>query len=148
MTAADSARPQTAPASSEGTPTPASADVLVIFGITGDLARVMTFHSLYRLERRGLLDCPIVGVAISDWTVEQLRERARESIVATGEPFDPAVFERLGARLAYVAGDFADAATYLRAWPRPSRARRGRSSTSRPHPSSSGPSSRAWRRPA
>ena len=114
MTAADSARPQTAPASSEGAPTPASADVLIIFGITGDLARAMTFHSLYRLERRGLLDCPIVGVAISDWTVEQLRERARESIAATGEPFDPAVFERLGARLAYVAGDFADAATYRR----------------------------------
>jgi len=37
------------------------ADVLVIFGITGDLARKMTFRSLYRLERRGLLDCPIVG---------------------------------------------------------------------------------------
>ena len=32
------------------------ADVLVVFGITGDLAKVMTFRSLYRLERRGLLD--------------------------------------------------------------------------------------------
>ena len=40
------------------------ADVLVIFGITGDLAKVMTFHSLYLLEKRGLLDCPIVGVAV------------------------------------------------------------------------------------
>ena len=38
-------------------------DVLVIFGITGDLAKVMTFHSLYRLEKRGLLHCSIVGVA-------------------------------------------------------------------------------------
>ena len=44
------------------------ADALVIFGITGDLAKVMTFHSLYRLESRGLLDCPIVGVAGDDWT--------------------------------------------------------------------------------
>ena len=44
------------------------ADVLVIFGITGDLAKVMTFNSLYRLEARGLLDCPIVGVAVDDWT--------------------------------------------------------------------------------
>ena len=44
------------------------ADVLVVFGITGDLAKVMTFHSLYRLEARGLLDCPIVGVAVDDWT--------------------------------------------------------------------------------
>ena len=52
------------------------ADVLVIFGITGDLAKVMTFRSLYRLERRGLLDCPIVGVAVDDWTRRPAR-RAR-----------------------------------------------------------------------
>jgi len=104
----------TAGRAAQSAATPAGADVLVIFGITGDLARVMTFHSLYRLERRGLLHCLIVGVALSDWTIEQLRERARESIVATGEPFDPAVFARLAARLAYVAGDFADAATYER----------------------------------
>ena len=52
-------------------------DVFVIFGITGDLAKVMTFHSLYRLEQRGLLDCPIVGVAADDWSKEQLVERAR-----------------------------------------------------------------------
>ena len=45
------------------------ADVLVVFGITGDLAKQMTFRSLYRLECRGLLDCPIVGVAVDDWTV-------------------------------------------------------------------------------
>ena len=51
--------------------------MLVIFGITGDLAKVMTFHSLYRLERRGLLDCPIVGVAVSDWSVDDLRDHAR-----------------------------------------------------------------------
>ena len=43
--------------------TGAPADILVVFGITGDLARVMTFRSLYRLEARGLLDCPILGVA-------------------------------------------------------------------------------------
>ena len=53
----------------------------MIFGITGDLARVMTFRSLYRLEARGLLDCPIVGVAFDDWTLDQLVERARDSIV-------------------------------------------------------------------
>ena len=39
------------------------ADALVIFGISGDLARKMTFRALYRLERRGRLDCPIIGVA-------------------------------------------------------------------------------------
>ena len=92
----------------------ATADVLVIFGITGDLARVMTFLSLYRLERRGLLDVPIVGVAVDDWTVEQLRQRARDSIVATGEQLDEDVFARLAARFSYVSGDFADDATYGR----------------------------------
>ena len=91
-----------------------SADVLVVFGITGDLARVMTFRSLYRLEARGLLGCPIVGVAVDDWTVEQLVGRARTSIEDTGEPLDPAVFERLSARLSYVQGDFGEVDTYER----------------------------------
>ena len=90
------------------------ADVFVIFGITGDLAKVMTFHSLYRLEKRGLLDCPIVGVAVNDWTVDQLVERARESITATGEQLDETIFKRFAARLSYVSGDFDDAATYSR----------------------------------
>ncbi len=90
------------------------ADVLVIFGITGDLAKVMTFRSLYRLERRGLLACPIVGVAVDDWNVERLRERARESIEATGETLEEDVFARLAARLSYVSGDFTDATTYER----------------------------------
>ena len=90
------------------------ADVLVVFGITGDLAKVMTFRSLYRLERRGLLDCPIVGVAVDNWTVDRLRERARDSIEGTGEKLDPKVFDRLAERLSYVEGDFADAGTYER----------------------------------
>src|SRR5215211_1534719 len=68
------------------------ADVFVAFGITGDLAKVMTFRSLYRLERRGLLDCPILGVAVDDWTVDQLKERARESIEGAGEKLEPKVF--------------------------------------------------------
>jgi glucose-6-phosphate 1-dehydrogenase len=64
------------------------ADLLVVFGITGDLAKVMTFRSLYRLETRGLLDCPIVGVAVDDWSADRLVDRARESIVGTGEQLD------------------------------------------------------------
>src|SRR6478735_5094874 len=84
-----------------------AADVLVIFGITGDLARVMTFLSLYRLELRGLLNCPVVGVAGDDWTLDHLVARARDSIVATGEPLDEAVFQRFADRLSYVKGDFA-----------------------------------------
>lgn len=88
------------------------ADVLVVFGITGDLAKVMTFRSLYRLERRGLLDCPILGVAADDWTVDQLVQRARESIVGTGEDLDETVFARFASRLSYVNGDFTDPTTY------------------------------------
>jgi glucose-6-phosphate 1-dehydrogenase len=106
------AAPQTSTASP--TDTTAPADVLVVFGITGDLAKVMTFHSLYRLEQRGLLDCPIVGVAVDDWSVEDLVKRARESIEGTGETIDPKVFERFAGRLSYVSGDFTDAAIYER----------------------------------
>src|SRR5689334_16644561 len=87
-------------------------DVFVVFGITGDLAKVMTFRSLYRLELRGLLDCPIVGVAVDDWTVDKLREHARECIEGTGEQVDDGVFERFAARLSYVSGDFAKDETY------------------------------------
>ena len=87
------------------------ADVLVVFGITGDLAKVMTLRSLYRLEARGLLECPIVGVAVDDWTIDQLREHARAGIKATGEPLDQEVFKRFSARLSYIQGDFADSAT-------------------------------------
>jgi glucose-6-phosphate 1-dehydrogenase len=91
-----------------------SADVFVVFGITGDLAKVMTFRSLYRLEERGLLTCPIVGVAVDDWTEDHLRDHARDAIVGTGEALDEQVFDRFAARLSYVQGDFADAATYER----------------------------------
>jgi glucose-6-phosphate 1-dehydrogenase len=89
-------------------------DAFVVFGITGDLAKVMTFHSLYRLERRGLLTCPIVGVAGDDWTVDQLREHARTCIADCGETIDDEVFDRFAARLSYVSGDFGDAGTYER----------------------------------
>jgi len=86
----------------------------VIFGITGDLARKMTFGALYRLEARGRLDCRIVGVASSDWDDAGLREHAREAIAALMPEPDGEVVERLAARLSYVAGDFADADTYTR----------------------------------
>src|SRR3954452_17982905 len=93
---------------------PQRADVLVVFGITGDLAKVMTFRSLYRLERRGLLDCPIVGVAVDDWTVDHLRKHARDCIEATGEPVDARIFDRLSDRLSYVQGSVDDSSTFDR----------------------------------
>src|ERR1700752_74119 len=95
-------------------PANAAADVLVIFGITGDLAKKMTFRSLYRLERRGALDCPIVGVALDEWSVVMLREHARPATEDSGEDIDEDVFQRSAARLEMVSGDFADAATYDR----------------------------------
>jgi glucose-6-phosphate 1-dehydrogenase len=91
-----------------------AADVLAIFGISGDLAKKMTFRALYRLEAAGKLGVPIVGVAIDDWDDEQLRSHAREAVGATvGDP-DEDVFTRLAERLSYVQGDYADADTFKR----------------------------------
>jgi glucose-6-phosphate 1-dehydrogenase len=90
------------------------ADVFVVFGITGDLAKVMTFNSLYRLEQRELLTCPIVGVAVSDWSDDDLRAHARADIEACGTKIDDEVFKRFAARLSYVSGDFDHGATYER----------------------------------
>jgi glucose-6-phosphate 1-dehydrogenase len=87
-------------------------DALVVFGITGDLARKMTLRSLYRLDARGLLHCPIIGVAVDDWTDDHLRQHALDAVTATGEPIDDAVWKRFAQRLTYVGGDFTDGATY------------------------------------
>src|SRR3954454_18285966 len=113
MTMAIAVRPRPAVAAQASEPQ-RRADAFVSFGITGDLAKVMTFRSLYRLERRGLLDCPIVGVAVQDRSDDDLREHARAAIEGTGEQIDEQVFERFAARLSYVAGDFGDEATYAR----------------------------------
>ena len=90
------------------------ADALVIFGISGDLARKMTFKALYRLEARGRLHCPIIGVAIDDWDDEKLRDHAREAISVGLEHPDEQVLASLGDRLSYVAGDYADPDTFAR----------------------------------
>jgi len=91
-----------------------AADVLVVFGISGDLARKMTFRALYRLEARGLLDCPVVGVAIDPWDDESLRDHARAAVRGSVEAPDEEALERLAARLSYVQGDYADADTFER----------------------------------
>jgi glucose-6-phosphate 1-dehydrogenase len=92
----------------------AAADVLAIFGISGDLAKKMTFHALYRLEASNSLECPIVGVAIDEWDDERLRRHAHEAIEATVRDPDEEVIARLAKRLSYVQGDYADAATFKR----------------------------------
>lgn len=88
------------------------ADALVIFGITGDLAKKMTYQALYRLEEAQRLDCPIIGVAVEPWTVEQLRDVMRAALLEVGEGVKNNVFDRLTNRLSYVHGDFNDASTY------------------------------------
>jgi len=90
------------------------ADVLVVFGITGDLAKQMTFRSLYRLEKRGLLQCPVVGVAVDDWTENQLQDHARECIANTGEAIESEVWQRFAHKLHYLAGDFNNPDTFGR----------------------------------
>ena len=89
-----------------------AADVLAIFGISGDLARKMTFRALYRLEEREKLDFPIVGVAIDEWDDARLREYAQEAIAATIEDPDADVFSRLAGRLSYIQGDYEDPGTF------------------------------------
>jgi glucose-6-phosphate 1-dehydrogenase len=95
-------------------PANTAADVLVIFGITGDLAKKMTFRSLYRLERRRMLQCPIVGVARDEWSAATLRDHARRAIEDSGEMLDEDVFQRLAERLSMISGDYGEQKTYDR----------------------------------
>jgi glucose-6-phosphate 1-dehydrogenase len=89
-----------------------ASDLLVIFGITGDLAHKMTFQALYRLERRGLLQCPVLGVAGDDIANEDLVSRAGKAIADAGEKIDDKVFDRFAHRLSYLHGDVTDPALY------------------------------------
>ena len=88
-------------------------DVLVFFGATGDLAYKHIFPALQALMRHGRLDMPVVGVARSRWSLDQLRARAKDSLEQHGG-LDPTAFAHLCARLRYVAGDYRDPATFTR----------------------------------
>ena len=86
-------------------------DAFVFFGATGDLAYKQIFPALQAMIKHGHLDLPIIGVAKSDWTDDQLRARARDSIEKSGS-FDADAFAKLSARLQYISGDYKDDATY------------------------------------
>ena len=86
-------------------------DALVFFGATGDLAYKKIFPALQAMVKRGQLNVPVIGVAKSDWTLEGLQTRARESLEKQ-ESFDRAAFEKLSNLLRYVSGDYGDAATF------------------------------------
>ena len=87
-------------------------DALVFFGATGDLAYKKIFPALQNMVRRGSLSTPIIGVAKSNWTIEQLRARARESLTQHGGGVDEAAFSKLMQQLQYIDGDYQDPATY------------------------------------
>ena len=91
--------------------TPQQADALILFGITGDLARRKLFSALYDLTAAGRLDMPVIGVASRGWTDETLREKAREALEASGSAIDDAVFAKLAANLSYVSGNYRDPST-------------------------------------
>ncbi len=92
------------------------ADALVIFGITGDLAKKMTLKALYDLVENGTLQVPVFGVARNDWSDEDLHRHAREAVearvAAKNEELDEDVFKKFTEKLTYVQGDYTDEATY------------------------------------
>jgi glucose-6-phosphate 1-dehydrogenase len=87
-------------------------DALVIFGATGDLAKLETFPALVALVDRGVLDVPVIGVAKSGWGLEQFRAYAQASLELNKlDPKAPAAAKMLSL-LRYVDGDLDDNATY------------------------------------
>ena len=88
------------------------ADALILFGITGDLARRKLFTALYRLTEEGVADIPIIGVASRAWSDDILREQARTALESDGIEIVDEVFERLAKNLCYVAGDYRDPSTF------------------------------------
>ncbi len=91
-----------------------TADALVLFGITGDLARKKLFSALYRLEADGQLEGPVVGVASSNWSIEELGANAREALEEAGFEIHEEVWARLADRLDYVSGDYRETDTFER----------------------------------
>lgn len=90
------------------------AGALVLFGITGDLAKKLILPALYRLEARGELDRPVVGVARDDWSRATLAKHTDEAVRAALGAVDTAVLDRLAGRLEYVQGEYDDPATFGR----------------------------------
>ncbi len=88
------------------------ADALVLFGATGDLAVRKLFPALYRLEKSGTLHVPVIGVARSEWTDDDFRRHARDSIAEHVTDPDATVVDSLCARLDLVQGDYADENTW------------------------------------
>jgi glucose-6-phosphate 1-dehydrogenase len=89
----------------------AKSDALVFFGATGDLAYKQIFPSLQRMAKHGKLPPLVIGVAKSDWDLEQLKARAKDSVEQHGG-YDTAAFAKLEAALRYVDGDYLNIETF------------------------------------
>ena len=90
----------------------AQSDALVLFGVTGDLAYKKIFPALYAMAKRGVFNVPVIGVATSKWSSEQLRQRATESIKKSGKIDDQHALDHLLSLLSYVSGDYNDQDTF------------------------------------
>jgi glucose-6-phosphate 1-dehydrogenase len=90
----------------------ARSDALVLFGATGDLAYKKIFPALQAMVKRGDLGVPVIGVAKSDFRLEDLRARVRASLEAFGGGADPSAFATLSGLLRYVDGDYRDQTTW------------------------------------
>ncbi len=89
-----------------------TAGALIIFGITGDLARKQTFAALYKLEARGDIPCQILGVGRRDWEDSDLREHASEAIAETVEGPDSKTLDTFLDRLSYLSGNYDEPSTF------------------------------------
>jgi len=88
-------------------------DAFVFFGATGDLAHKKIFPALQNMVKQGALHVPVIGVAKSGWTIDQLRDRARDGITKFGGGVDEAAFAKLCELLVYIDGDYSDDVTYV-----------------------------------
>jgi glucose-6-phosphate 1-dehydrogenase len=88
---------------------PAPPATLVIFGVTGDLARRLLVPALVNLRREGLIsdELDVLGLGKQDLDDEALR-RILAEFVDAGDP----AWKKVRARIFYLRGDFGDEATY------------------------------------
>src|SRR5262249_39459870 len=89
----------------------ARSDAFVFYGATGDLAYKKIFPALQAMAKRGHLDMPVIGVAKTGWSLEQLQARAKDSVEKHGG-IDPAALRTLCGLLRYVDGDYRDPVTF------------------------------------
>ncbi len=92
--------------------TAARSDVLVLFGVTGDLAHKMIFPALYALAKRGALKVPVIGVASPNWSLADLRNRVKDSVMRSSVIDDQPALDQLMSLFSYVSGDYNDRGTF------------------------------------